>query len=142
MSAKQDWYYRHPKTYQTMRFNEAHKEFVRSKRSVASLGDSWDDKGKDKRYSKSWKDRYKCRKQWMRESKRRYSEWESPRDLIERLQVLTGLEWGECEDAVMSTARTYMDIFGNNESAPYYDYNDAVQYIEEKYKMLLMILCG
>lgn len=140
MSARKEWYYRHPRVYREKKFNEAHKEFVRSKRNVANLPDSWNDNYSYKKYSKSWKDRYKCRKQWMRTNKYQFSEWDSPRELIERLQRFTGLEWEECERAVLSTASTHMDIFGKNESAPYYSYEDAVVYIEERYKMLLMIL--
>lgn len=142
MGARRNYYYRHPRTYQAKRFNEAHKEFVRSKRKGSKLPDDWSDKYSYGKSSKSWKDRYKCSRQWMRENRRWYCEWENPRELIERLCQFTGLGWDECEEAVASTARTHVDIFGNNESAPYYDYGEALEYIKEKYKMLLLILRG
>ena len=141
MGAKGNWGHRHPRTHRDKRWNCAHREFIRAKRSVKNLVDCYSGFVSSVKYSKSWKSRYKCRKQWMRENKHENNEWDNPRELAERLQTLTGLNFDECYEALLNTAKTWTD-WDNNESAPYYDYDSAVEYIEEKYKLLLLILRG
>lgn len=59
-----NWYKR-PKSTQERKMSYAYKKYVRGKRSASNLPNSWDDiKRSDCRTRKSWKNRFKCRKQW------------------------------------------------------------------------------
>ena len=60
-------YHRHPRTLQEMRWNEAHKEYVRGRRNhhgYCGLPSSWDDIPRT--IQKTWKVQRKKRKQWMK----------------------------------------------------------------------------
>jgi len=58
-------WFKTPKTTQEKRFFYSCEEYVRGKRRPRSLANSCDDVIRsDVRTRKSWKKRYKCRKQW------------------------------------------------------------------------------
>ena len=61
--------YRRPKTTQELRWNEAHKKYVRPKRNKAHLVNSWDDISRGNIFNRySWK-KQKIKKQWMKHLK-------------------------------------------------------------------------
>jgi len=59
-------YFRHPKTTQERRAYYSHAPFVRAKRRPTSLPDWWDDICPSTYCNRSWKVRFRKRKQWMR----------------------------------------------------------------------------
>jgi hypothetical protein len=66
MGARKHCHFHHPRTTQERRWNEAHRKYVRGRRSPKVLPNAWDDGYKSRISSKSWKDKYKKRKQWMK----------------------------------------------------------------------------
>lgn len=65
MSARKHGYFRRPRTTQERRWNEAHRKFVRGRRSPKMIPSAWEDQYKKAVQSKSWKNKFKKRKQWM-----------------------------------------------------------------------------
>ncbi len=59
-----DNFYKTPRTTQELRWNEAHKEYVRGKRRKGYLTNSWDDVPRSDINSNSWKDCTKRKKQY------------------------------------------------------------------------------
>lgn len=64
MSARKHGYFRRPRTTQERRWNEAHRKYVRGRRSPKLLPTTWDDMYKSSVDSRSWKDKFKKRRQW------------------------------------------------------------------------------
>lgn len=65
MSARKHGYFRRPRTTQERRWNEAHRKFVRGRRSPKIIPSAWEDLYKSAVDSKSWKNKFKKKKQWM-----------------------------------------------------------------------------
>lgn len=65
MSARKHGYFRHPRTTQERRWNEAHRGYVRGRRSPKIIPSAWEDMMKSRDDSKCWKDKFKKPKQWM-----------------------------------------------------------------------------
>lgn len=57
-------YLRYPKTTQERRYAEAHKGYIRGRRSKCNLPNAWDDIYRSNVSNKSWKNQKK-KKQWM-----------------------------------------------------------------------------
>jgi hypothetical protein len=64
MSARKHGYFRRPRTTQERRWNEAHRKYVRGRRSPKLIPCCWEDQFKSRGESKSWKDKFKKRHQW------------------------------------------------------------------------------
>jgi len=64
MSARKHGYFRRPRTAQEKRWNTAHVRFVRGRRHAVNIPSAWEDQMKSRDSSKSWKDKFKKRKQW------------------------------------------------------------------------------
>lgn len=68
-TGKRKWYFKHfyktPRHIQEKKWNIAHKEYVRGKRSPANLQNPWDDYKRSDAGIKSWKNQ-KIKRQWMK----------------------------------------------------------------------------
>ena len=65
MSSRKRGYFRRPRTTQERKWNEAHQKYVRGRRSPKLLPTTWDDQFNSRGDSRSWKDKFKKRRQWM-----------------------------------------------------------------------------
>lgn len=65
MSARKSYYFRHPRTTQERRWNIAHKKYVRGRRSPRLIPCAWEDQYRWTADCKSWKAKFKKRRQWM-----------------------------------------------------------------------------
>ena len=65
MSSRKSGYFRRPRTTQERRWNIAHKKYVRGRRSPKLIPSAWEDQYRWAGDCKSWKMKFKKRKQWM-----------------------------------------------------------------------------